>query len=55
VEQRAEPVAPVAPEPKLSWFQRLRQGLARSSRELSGSIAGVFTKRKLDEDTLQDL
>ena len=41
--------------PKLSWFQRLSQGLARSSRELTGNIAGVFTKKKLDEDTLQDL
>jgi fused signal recognition particle receptor len=33
----------------------MREGLARSSRELSSSIAGVFTKKKLDEDTLQDL
>ncbi|MDH6231429.1 fused signal recognition particle receptor [Mesorhizobium soli] len=55
VEQKAEPVAPAAPAPKLTWFQRLKQGLSRSSKELSGSIAGVFTKRKLDEDTLQDL
>ncbi|WP_348272869.1 signal recognition particle-docking protein FtsY [Mesorhizobium sp. YR577] len=55
VEQKAEPVAPAAPEPRLSWFQRLRQGLSRSSKELSGSIAGVFTKRKLDEETLEEL
>jgi fused signal recognition particle receptor len=55
VEQKAEPVAAPAPEPKRSWFQRMRDGLARSSRELTGNIAGVFTKRKLDEDTLQDL
>jgi len=55
VEQKAEPVATPAPEPKRSWFQRMREGLARSSRELTGNIAGVFTKRKLDEDTLQDL
>lgn len=49
--------APVeeAPSPKLSWFQRLKAGLSRSSRELSESITGIFTKRKLDEDTLQDL
>lgn len=55
VEQKAE--AEKAPEPvaKRSWFQRMREGLARSSRELSGNIAGVFTKRKLDEETLQDL
>ncbi|RJG47015.1 signal recognition particle-docking protein FtsY [Mesorhizobium sp. DCY119] len=55
VEQKAEPVAPAVPEPRLSWFQRLRQGLSRSSKELSGSIAGVFTKRKLDEETLEEL
>jgi fused signal recognition particle receptor len=56
VEQKAETVAVLAPEaPKPSWFQRLRQGLSRSSRELTGNIAGVFTRKKLDEDTLQDL
>jgi fused signal recognition particle receptor len=48
------PVAP-APEPRKNWYQRLREGLSRSSKELSGSIAGVFTKRKLDDETLQDL
>jgi fused signal recognition particle receptor len=54
VEAKAE--APIAaPAPKLSWFQRLKAGLSRSSRELSEQISGIFTKRKLDEDTLQDL
>ncbi len=55
VEQKAEPVAAPQPEPRKSWFQRMRDGLSRSSKELSGNIAGVFTRRKLDEDTLQDL
>ncbi|RWF85848.1 MAG: signal recognition particle-docking protein FtsY, partial [Mesorhizobium sp.] len=55
VEQRAEPQKAPGPAPKRSWFQRMKEGLARSSRELSGNIAGVFTRRKLDEDTLQDL
>ena len=57
VDQRAEPQkAPQsAPAPRPSWFQRMRAGLSRSSRELTGNIAGIFTKRKLDEDTLQDL
>ncbi len=55
VEQKAEAAPSSSPEPKKSWFQRMRDGLARSSRELTGNIAGVFTKRKLDEDTLQDL
>ncbi|RUV19513.1 signal recognition particle-docking protein FtsY, partial [Mesorhizobium sp. M1A.F.Ca.IN.022.04.1.1] len=55
VEQKAEPQKAPEPAPRRSWFQRMRDGLARSSRELTGNIAGVFTKRKLDGDTLQDL
>ncbi len=56
VEEKAEekPVE-AAPAPKLSWFERLRRGLLRSSNSLSESIGGIFTKRKLDDDTLQDL
>jgi len=55
VEKMAEPVATPAQPQRKSWFQRLRDGLARSSRELTGSIAGIFTKRKLDEETLEEL
>ncbi|MBZ9675324.1 signal recognition particle-docking protein FtsY [Mesorhizobium sp. ES1-1] len=55
VEQKAEPVKAAEPAARRSWFQRMRDGLSRSSRELTGNIAGVFTKRKLDEETLQDL
>jgi fused signal recognition particle receptor len=54
VEAVAAPIE-IAPAPKLSWFQRLKAGLSRSSRELSDSITGIFLKRKLDEETLQDL
>ncbi|MBY3466269.1 signal recognition particle-docking protein FtsY [Rhizobium laguerreae] len=46
---------PVALQPKLSWFQRLRNGLARTSSQLTGQISALFTKRKLDDETLQDL
>ncbi|MGV1013786.1 MAG: signal recognition particle-docking protein FtsY [Methyloceanibacter sp.] len=42
-------------EPKQGWFAQLRQGLSRSSSALSDNLAGVFTKRKLDEDTLDEL
>ncbi len=56
VEKKAEPqIRAPTPEPRKAWFQRLREGLSRSSRELSGSIAGIFTKRKLDEETLEEL
>ncbi len=38
-----------------SWGQRLKAGLSRSSGALTESITSIFTKRKLDDDTLQDL
>ena len=41
--------------PKPAGSSGCATGLSRSSRELSGNIAGVFTKRKLDEDTLEEL
>ncbi|CDZ32079.1 Signal recognition particle receptor FtsY [Neorhizobium galegae bv. officinalis] len=46
---------PVAPAAKLTWFQRLRAGLARTSSQLTGQISALFTKRKLDEETLEQL
>ncbi|CDZ27170.1 signal recognition particle-docking protein FtsY [Neorhizobium galegae] len=53
---RPEPTPePVAPQPKLTWFQRLRAGLARTSSQLTGQISALFTKRKLDDDTLEQL
>jgi fused signal recognition particle receptor len=48
-----------APEPEQedrgNWWQRLRQGLSRTSGQLTGQITGIFTKRKLDEETLEEL
>ncbi|MFQ5776296.1 MAG: signal recognition particle-docking protein FtsY [Kiloniellaceae bacterium] len=37
------------------WFGRLKAGLARSSAKLGEGIAGIFTKRKLDEAALEEL
>lgn len=50
--QRVEAAA--ASEPRKPFFQRLREGLARSSNQLSGQITALFTKRRLDEETLQE-
>ncbi len=55
-----EPVADVvseaaSPEPKRSWWQRLRDGLSRSSGALGQGIADVFTKRRLDAAAIDDL
>jgi fused signal recognition particle receptor len=44
-----------APAKKQGWFQRLKAGLTKTSAKLSEDIAGIFTKRKLDADTLQEL
>ena len=56
---RARATAPLqaqAPAPAAGgWFQRLRQGLSRSSTALTSNITGIFTKRRLDDDTLEEL
>jgi fused signal recognition particle receptor len=49
-----EPLAPAEPE-RRSWLERLRSGLARTSAQISSQISSLFTKRRLDEETLQDL
>ncbi len=41
--------------PNVSWFKRMGSGLSRTSSQLTTSISGVFTKRKLDEGTLEEL
>lgn len=55
--EAAASASPAATEPpkKRSWFQRLKDGLAKTSTRLSDDIVGIFTKRKLDADTLQEL
>ena len=40
---------------KTSWLARLRSGLSRSSEKLSDGITGIFTKRPLDQQTLDEL
>ncbi|QEE08315.1 signal recognition particle-docking protein FtsY [Bartonella kosoyi] len=46
---------PSVEQKKTAWFGRLKKGLALSSQRLSGSISDLFVKRKLDEETLQEL
>jgi fused signal recognition particle receptor len=43
------------PPKKTGWFQRLKAGLTKTSAKLSQDIVGIFTKRRLDADTLQEL
>ncbi|MFC5422121.1 signal recognition particle-docking protein FtsY [Bosea eneae] len=54
------PIAPPEPapepvQPKRSWWRRLRDGLSRTSSALTTGISDLFTKRKLDAATLEDL
>jgi len=46
----------VKPEPvKQSWFQRLKSGLGKTSSKLTSGITDLFSKRKLDANTIDDL
>jgi fused signal recognition particle receptor len=53
----AEPPAEVAPPAAAprSWWQRLRDGLTRSSSAIGQGIGDIFLKRKLDATTLEEL
>src|SRR6478752_2297892 len=59
------PAVPVAPQPAppqpappaatRSWWQRLKEGLTRSSSAIGQGIGDIFLKRKLDATTLEEL
>ncbi|MGB7974379.1 MAG: signal recognition particle-docking protein FtsY [Roseiarcus sp.] len=51
----ALPSLAAAPAPKPSWLQRLRLGLSRSSTTIARGVTDIFTKRKLDAASLDDL
>ena len=42
-------------EKRGGWFKRLRKGLSRSSGKLGDGIGAIVTKRKLDDETLDEL
>ncbi len=42
-------------EPKRGWWSRLTGGMKRTSSALTERVTGLFTKRKLDADTLEEL
>src|SRR5262245_7236039 len=50
----AQPATAEAPA-KRGWFQRLREGLSRSSSKIATGIGDIFTKRKLDDAALREL
>jgi fused signal recognition particle receptor len=38
-----------------SWAERLKDGLSRSREKLAGALTGVFARKTLDDETLEDL
>ena len=50
-----EPTETLETGEEAGWFSRLGAGLSKSTNRLSQGITDIFTKRRLDEDTLQDL
>ena len=53
----AKPEAPAqdAPAAPGGWLQRLKSGLGKTSAKLTSGITDLFSKRKLDAGTLDDL
>jgi fused signal recognition particle receptor len=47
--------ASIEPAEKTSWWSRLSGGLSRTSQSIVQGVADVFTKRKLDSLTLEEL
>ena len=56
VEPELEPTPPApAPGKPASWWQRLTAGLKRTSSSIGTGITDLFTKRKFDAATLEEL
>jgi len=53
IDDSAKPVVEEAA--KKSWSERLKAGLGQSRDKLAGALTGVFTRKTLDDDTLQEL
>lgn len=52
---QAAPAPEAKPAAARGWWQRLTEGMRRTSSNLSESVTGLFTKRKLDHATLEEL
>ncbi len=51
----AEEAPDDAPAEKEGWFRKLKRGLSKTSGRLSKGISDVLTKRRLDDEVLEDL
>jgi fused signal recognition particle receptor len=50
----APPPAAVA-DKKASWTDRLRAGLSRTRQQIGGGLSSLFSRRKIDEELLEEL
>ena len=56
IEPAPQPAATEVPaETQEGWFKRLKSGLSKSSNKITEGLSSIITKRKLDEETLQEL
>jgi len=39
----------------MSWLKKLKSGLSKSSEKITEGISGIFTKRKIDDEMLEEL
>ena len=39
----------------MSWIKKLTSGLSKSSTKITEGITGIFTKRKLDDEMVEEL
>lgn len=53
-EQQTQQPSPDKPK-KSGWLSRLRGGLRRTSSKIADGVSAIFTKRKLDDDALEEL
>ncbi len=54
----AAPAPAPEPEKKRSWMDRLRSGLSRTREQIGGGLGGItslFSRRKIDEEFLEEL
>lgn len=53
--EEAQPVDNAAEDTEASWLQRLTKGLSKSSSKLTEGLTSLVTKKKLDQETLEEL
>jgi len=54
-QQSADKLASLQPEQKKGFLERISDGLRKSTSRMSDSMSGMFNKRKLDDEALEDL